>query len=173
RPSATTDKHGRYALTGVPAGDWRVQASAPSLLISAIGIATVTGDAPADVNLTLPGPDPLERVSVALGGGETTGASGQPTLSIDGRFVAFQSTASEIDASDTNGVYDIYVTDRASGVTERITRAYDGGNTDLGSIRPVISADGRWVAFQSSATNLVEGDTNGVYDVFLHDRHAG
>ena len=91
-----------------------------------------------------------------------------PALSADGRFVAFVSSAANLVAGDTNGVDDVFVTDMRTGRVERVS----GGNGPaFGS--PAISADGRYVAFRSEASTLVEGDTNGVADVFLTDRVSG
>ncbi|PWK80750.1 WD40 repeat protein [Lentzea atacamensis] len=91
-----------------------------------------------------------------------------PALSADGRFVAFVSSAANLVAGDTNGVDDVFVTDMVSGRVERVS----GGNGPaFGS--PAISADGRYVAFRSEASTLVEDDTNGVADVFLTDRASG
>ncbi|WP_198680744.1 TolB family protein [Lentzea terrae] len=91
-----------------------------------------------------------------------------PALSADGRFVAFVSSATNLVAGDTNGADDVFVTDMRTGRVERVS----GGNGPaFGS--PVLSADGRYVAFRSEASTLVEGDTNGVADVFLTDRVSG
>lgn len=91
-----------------------------------------------------------------------------PALSADGRFVAFVSSASNLVPGDTNGVDDVFVTDMRTGRVERVS----GGNGPAyGS--PAMSADGRYVAFRSEASTLVEGDTNGVADVFLTDRSSG
>lgn len=97
----------------------------------------------------------------------------------DGRFVGFVSTSSNLVAGDTNNVGDVFVRDRRTGVTERVSLGLKGaeGNGDsnfLGiATRPSISDDGRYVAFKSEATNLVRGDRNGVTDVFVRDRLAG
>lgn len=111
-----------------------------------------------------------ERISWAAGGGQTNAASRRPSVSDNGRYVAFESDASNLVADDSNGVSDIFVYDRHTGVTERVSVRSDGAQANFGSYAPVISADGRYVAFHSSATNLVDGDTNNVSDVFLHDR---
>ncbi|MEV6238133.1 hypothetical protein [Lentzea sp. NPDC051838] len=91
-----------------------------------------------------------------------------PALSADGRFVAFVSSASNLVPGDTNGQDDVFVTDMRSG---RVSRVSGGNGPAFGS--PAISADGRYVAFRSEASTLVEGDTNGVADVFLADRVSG
>src|SRR5207249_1268748 len=104
-----------------------------------------------------------ERVSV-------NGFSAGPALSADGRFVAFHSTGSNLVAGDTNGATDVFVHDRQTGTTERVSGASDGTQGNDASAGPALSADGRLVAFHSSATNLVAGDANRAYDVFVHDR---
>src|SRR5262249_50865216 len=113
------------------------------------------------------------RVSVSSAGAQANNGSLQPALSADGRFVAFQSSASNLVPGDTNGRSDIFVHDRVTGVTTRVSVADEGVQADGDSSQPTLSADGRFVAFSSSATNLVTGDTNGVMDVFVHDRLTG
>src|SRR5438094_565922 len=98
------------------------------------------------------------------------GFSAGPALSADGRFVAFHSTATNLVAGDTNGATDVFVHDRQTGTTERVSGASDGTQGNDASAGPALSADGRLVAFHSSATNLVAGDANRAYDVFVHDR---
>ena len=114
-----------------------------------------------------------ERVSVASDGAESNAACLGSALSADGRFVAFQSDATDLVASDTNGTTDVFVHDRQTGMTERVSVASDGTQANNASSYPALSADGRFVAFQSDATNLVAGDTNGATDVFVHDRQTG
>ena len=116
-----------------------------------------------------------ERVSVATGGAQASGASGSPSISADGRCVAFWSQASDLVPGDTNGAQDVFVRDRLAGTTERVNVDSSGAqaNGDSDSSRPQLSADGRFVAFDSFATNLVAGDTNGAADVSVRDRSAG
>ncbi len=116
-----------------------------------------------------------ERVSVSSDGGQGNGASGPfaTSLNADGRYVAFFSEASNLVPDDTNGEYDVFVRDRESGVTERVSVDSAGNQGNGPSQWPAISADGRYVAFPSGATNLVAGDTNNAWDIFLHDRQAG
>ena len=113
------------------------------------------------------------RVSVATGGGEVTGDSFNSALSGDGRFVAFESVATNLVAGDTNGASDVFVHDRQTGATTRVSVATGAVQAIGGSFLPAISNDGRFVAFHSAATNLVTGDTNGGTDVFVHDRQTG
>jgi len=112
------------------------------------------------------------RVSVASDGGEANGFSEFPALSADGRFVTFVSRADNLAPDDTNGRADVFVHDRQTGETSRISSASDGTPANGASREPAISADGRFVAFASAASNLVPGDTNGRDDVFVHDRQA-
>jgi Tol biopolymer transport system component len=113
-----------------------------------------------------------ERVSVGAGGTEAHGTSSLCSLSANGRFVAFASTAPNLVVGDSNGVRDVFVRDRALGTTERVSVSGTGATANAASGQPFISADGRFVSFTSGASNLVGSDTNGVSDVFLRDRAA-
>jgi hypothetical protein len=118
------------------------------------------------------------RVSVGVGNVQSNGNSYNASISYDARFVAFESDASNLIAGDnpTDGVTgfrDIFVSEiNSSGNTiaiERVSRASDGTAGNGNSYNAVISADGRYVTFESDASNLVANDTNGVRDVFVHD----
>jgi Tol biopolymer transport system component len=111
-----------------------------------------------------------KRVSVKSGGGQSNGDSGNPSISANGRFVAFWSEATNLVAGDTNGKFDIYVHDRWKKKTKRVSVKSDGGQSNGDVDIPSISGDGRFVAFRSDATDLVGNDTNGKIDVFVHDR---
>jgi Tol biopolymer transport system component len=114
------------------------------------------------------------RVSVATDGTEANGRSlGPPVLSADGRVVAFLSEASTLVPDDTNGRADVFVHDRRTGETTRVSVATDGTQGDDYSLEAALSADGRVVAFVSEARTLVPDDTNGRADVFVHDRRTG
>ncbi len=113
------------------------------------------------------------RVSVGAGGVEANNASLVPSISDDGRYVAFQSVATNLVAGDSNANWDIFVRDRQAAITERVSVASDESQGLLGSRDTAISSSGRYVVFNSDATNLVAGDTNSVRDVFLRDRTAG
>jgi Tol biopolymer transport system component len=114
------------------------------------------------------------RASVPNSGFQASGnSSGIPAISSDGRIVAFRSTATDLVAGDTNGQTDIFVRDRNAATTSRVSLTSTGTQANGGgSLSPVISADGRFVAFQSGATNLVAGDSNAVSDIFVRDRGA-
>lgn len=93
-------------------------------------------------------------------------------VSADGRYVAFYSYASNLVPGDTNGRYDVFIRDRQNGTTTLVSGGISGpGNGD--AFDPSVSADGRYVAFYSKATNLVSGGTNGQYQVFVRDRQTG
>lgn len=107
----------------------------------------------------------VERVSVDDLGGQSDDASGTPYISNDGRYVTFISAATNLVLGDTNGMDDVFVYDRNTDTIEDITIA--GDDTSEG---PVITPNGRYVAFSSASSNLVLGDTNSTYDVFVYDR---
>lgn len=111
----------------------------------------------------------VEKVSIPSGGGDGTGGSAMPAFSWDGRYVAFESNASNIVTDDSNTVSDVFVRDRATSTTRRVSLASDGSEGDGPSNAPAISGNGRFVAFTSNATNFAAGDTNAVSDVFLRD----
>ncbi|MCE7873036.1 hypothetical protein DYH09_22015, partial [bacterium CPR1] len=121
------------------------------------------------------------RVSVASDGTQGNADSGGTGLlalrvldvSDDGRFVVFQSDASNLVAGDTNGVTDVFRHDNQTGVTTRVSVATGDGQADGRSINPKVSGDGRFVVFGSLATNLDTRDQNGLADVFLHDTQTG
>jgi Tol biopolymer transport system component len=114
-----------------------------------------------------------ERVSLTDGGGQANLDSFIPCLSADGRYVAFQSFASNIVPGDTNDRIDVFVRDRSAGTTELASVALGGTIANDKSDNHSMSADGRFVTFRSDASNLVPGDTNGVGDVFVRDRLGG
>jgi uncharacterized repeat protein (TIGR01451 family) len=110
------------------------------------------------------------RMSVDSAGMEGNGASYSPSISADGRFVTFLSEANNLNSADTNNVRDVFLHDRVSKQTTRVSVDSSGVEANALSYGPSISADGRFVAFGSLANNLVPGDTNGSLDVFVRDR---
>lgn len=120
------------------------------------------------------------RISVDANAGDSDAASFEASTSADGRFVAFASDATNLVSSDSNGFADVFVRDRdpdgngtfdeGNAITVRVSLSHLAGESDGASGAPLISADGRHVAFESSATNLVGSDLNGFADVFVHDR---
>lgn len=101
------------------------------------------------------------------------GASWAPSISADGRYVAFTSTATNIVANDTNAVADVFVRDLVAGTTERASVDNDGNQSNGASGGARVSGDGQSVSYDSVATNLVVGDTNGTRDVFWWGRDNG
>lgn len=114
-----------------------------------------------------------EMASVSSAGVQGNAGSDYPSMSSDGRYVTFQSDASNLVAGDTNGFTDIFVRDLQTGTTVRVSVDSSGTQANNASQKPVISDNGRYIAFQSSATNLVAGDTNTEDDIFVHDLQTG
>jgi len=129
-------------------------------------------DTDADGIFDEPGAVLTERVSVDSSGGQSNGGSGQVGISGDGRYVTFHSVATNL-ADGANGPQSIFLHDRTTGATIRLSEAPDGANPDNTSNGAMIAANGPIVAFTSLATNLVAGDTNSTFDVFLYDPDAG
>jgi Tol biopolymer transport system component len=113
------------------------------------------------------------RVSVASAGPAGNDHSGDPEISGDGSVVVFDSLASNLVPGDTNLDSDVFLHDRASATTVRISVDAAGGEVDLDSVEASVSTDGNVVCFSSQATTLVPGDTNGVADVFIVERDRG
>jgi Tol biopolymer transport system component len=112
----------------------------------------------------------IELVSRNAGGTVGDGLSNRPSISADGNFVAFESSATNLVPGDTNGMQDIFVRDRAHATIERMSISTGGAEGNAKSAWPSISGDGRFVAFESEADNLVSGDTNATLDIFVRDR---
>ncbi len=111
----------------------------------------------------------LELISRSFTGGNGNNQSELPSISGDGRFVAFESSATNLVSTDTNGTTDVFVRDRLLGITILASLDSDEGQPTSSSNEAVISGDGRFVAFVSNATTLVSGDTNGEADLFVRD----
>jgi len=122
------------------------------------------------------------RISIAAGGGAANGSSYDPSVSTDGRYVAFVSDATNlVKGRDSNRASDVFVRDTVRNVTELISRRPSGGTANGPSTQPQMSADGAIVVFQSEASDLVCGgrcaladrDINLVADIFACDRNSG
>jgi uncharacterized repeat protein (TIGR01451 family) len=117
----------------------------------------------------------FDRVSVSSSGMQGDDYSGpadrSPAISANGRFVAFASWATNLVSGDTNTFLDVFVRDRQARTTDRVSVDSAGAQGNGASFRPAISDDGRFVAFESNATNLVPGVT-GAYQIYLHDRQG-
>ena len=142
----------------------------------------VTGDnnGHEDVFLTDTVTGSTTRISIGHDGSQGDGRSFLASISADGNFITYVSGATNILPNGTSA-WDVYVYDRNLGTTSLITIGYDGTNANSSSAHfsgsnqsaPAISADGRFIAFSSYASNLVPNDTNGLIDVFLYDQQTG
>ena len=113
------------------------------------------------------------RISVSFIGAQASADSFNPSISADGQFIAFASDAGNLDiVADTNGQRDIFLHDRETGLTRRISTAFDSSQSNGMSVAPAISGNGRHIAYPSRGTNLVTNDTNNMWDVFAHDRQG-
>lgn len=108
-----------------------------------------------------------ERVSLSSAGAESAGDCGEPSISGDGRFVAFSCARGGLVAGDQVGVAQVYVRDRQTGTTALVSRPPDGGAADGDSFAPAISGDGRAIAFSSEASNLYGGEADGRADLLI------
>jgi Tol biopolymer transport system component len=112
-------------------------------------------------------------VSVTVDGTPAAGTSGRPSISADGRFVAFASTAPNLVRGDNNGVPDVFVRDRRTGVTTRVSVSSTGAEANGPSGNPSISGDGRYVVFESRATNLITDNPGKFQNIYDHDLVSG
>ncbi len=114
------------------------------------------------------------RVSVRSNGDQATGGySGHPAISADGRWITYTSNAANLVDNDTNNTEDVFLFDRDTGLTRRVSVRSNGDQATGYSYLPAINADGRWTTYMSFAANLVDNDTNNTTDVFLFDRDSG
>jgi len=153
-----------------------LSADGKRVLFLSSGSNLVSGDTnrSADVFMRYRPNGTTHRISVSNSDAQGNGDSGGGVaVSPDGLYVAFSSGASNMVSSDTNAVTDVFVRDRIGGTTQRVSVNSDGVQGDDPSRGASISADGQSVAFDSFATNLVDGDTNSQSDVFVRDRVAG
>jgi len=121
--------------------------------------------------LSRAGDEGTSRISVGPAGRQANNESFDAAVSASGRYVAFSSEATNLVPGDSNDAFDVFVRDRRTDVTSRVSLRSGGKQGNSHSSDPAISGDGRYVAFTSSATNLVAGDTNRALDVFVHDRY--
>lgn len=115
----------------------------------------------------------VRRASVTGEGAQANGVSQGPSVSADGRYVAFESYASNLVAGDTNGTWDVFVKDMTTGLVRRVSTTADDAQVPANSYSAAISPNGRYVAFESDAANLVPGDGNGRIDVYVKDLSTG
>jgi hypothetical protein len=114
-----------------------------------------------------------ERVSIRTDGTQGNANSDYPALTYGGRSVLFSSAANNLVDGDNNLTLDVFLRDRMTGQTTRISLDTGGGDPNNWSQAPTVSADGRYVAYESRATDLIANDTNNEWDVLLRDREEG
>jgi Tol biopolymer transport system component len=168
--------------SGAPGNSWSIDQDSPSIssdgryvVFRSMATNLVSGGTNGTYHIfrrdTILGTTTL--ISVSSGGEEANGQSYSPSISADGRYVAFSSEASNLVSGDTTGRQDIFLRDTQNNATTRISVATNGTPGNAQSYYPSVSADGHYVAFDSIANNLVSGDTNNHWDVFLHDTLSG
>jgi hypothetical protein len=146
--------NGRYVVFTSPGGDM---------------LSGSDGNGIDDVYLWDRTTDSMERISVASGGGDANEISYQASVSNDGNLVAFTSLASNLASSDTNNRSDIYLRNRTTGVTSRVSVSSANVQGTSSSFYPAVAGNGRYIAFSSLSSNLVAADTNASIDVFVRD----
>jgi Tol biopolymer transport system component len=148
-----------------------ISADGRYVVLNSIARNLVPGDTndASDVFVHNRGTGQTTRISVSTGGRQANGASDSAAMSANRRYIVFASTASNLVEGDTNHASDVFLHDQASGVTTRVSVSGRGRQANGPSFMPEISSDGRYLAFQSFASNLVRGDTNGLTDVFVRD----
>lgn len=173
---------GDDALFGLAGDDALVGLDGADLLDGGIGVDYLRGgggddtyrvDDSRDAVVESGDPRPLVRVSAAADGTQANDTSFNPAISADGRFVAFGSLASNLVAGETNVVQDVFVKDLQTNAVVRASSDANGLQGNDTSFNPSLSADGRFVAFLSKATNLVPDDRNFTTDVFVKDLVTG
>lgn len=140
-----------------------------AVVVSGAGVPASVGAAAPDS----PPPDHVWLVSESLDGGPGSDDSVGPSMTRDGRLIAFSSRASDLVEDDDNGAYDVFVHDRPADTITRVNLAIGGGEGDADSFGAVISADGSTVAFASLATNLVEDEVNDQVQIYHLDLATG
>jgi hypothetical protein len=179
--SSGVEGSGNYFDSGIPPTPPSISADGQVVAFSSYATNLVVGDRNncMDVFVHDRSTGITERVSVSSSGAEGDWDSYNASISADGQIVAFESFARNLVAGDTNGIRDVFIHDRSTGITERVSVDSSGAERNNVSssfyplLGPRISADGQLVVFTCDSSNLVAGDTNGTWDVFVHDRSTG
>lgn len=145
-------------------GEWVAFQSQASDILSP---ATTSNRAHVYIRRMLPAPESPILVSRNTSGGEANSGSYYPAISTDGRYVGYTSDASDLVPGDTNGTFDVFLWDRITGTTARVSVRSEGMEANTASLYSAVSSDGRYVVFSSDASNLVDGDTNFIRDIFV------
>ncbi len=158
---AVTDANGDYELTGVPPFDFDLRQQVPDGFVQA-----APDRIPAAAGYTL--------INHQSNGDQTDGFTSNPMASMDGRFVIYESTATNLVPGDTNGEQDIFVYDVLLDTTTRVSVHTNGAESDAFSQMADISDDGRYAVFATTATTLTDDTvTASTYNIFLHDLQTG
>jgi Tol biopolymer transport system component len=173
RQTGATERVSVDSAAGTEADNILPAVSADGRFVAFVSVQAALLNSSADVLVRDRATGQTERMNVQIANVAGTANSISPAISADGRFVAFASNASNLVAGDTNNSFDVFVRDRQTGTTERVSVDSTGAEGNFFSSSPVMSADGRFVAFVSAASNLVAGDTNNSFDVFVRDRQTG
>jgi Tol biopolymer transport system component len=152
-----------------------ISADGDHIVFESIATNLVAGDANGqqDIFVRDRSAGKTRRVNISSAGTQANGVSAEPSISSDGSVVAFYSGASTLVSGDSNGLWDVFIRIRTAGKTRRVSVSSAGAQGNGNSLEPAVSANGRFVAFTSAATNLVGGDNNVSTDIFVHDRKTG
>ena len=156
-------------------GQWKPSISRDARLVSFVSYATNLGDVDFDMDVFIINTrsGAVIEASNTSTGGRSNGDSFNPTLTPDGRYLVFESYASNLVPEDTSRTGDIFIRDLVLGTLTRVSTSSTGEEANDRSYSPSISDDGRFVTFRSDASNLVDGDTNNFGDVFIKDLVSG
>lgn len=143
------------------------------ILIASLAAVTVQQSGAVLMPTAVRATDQTERVNLNSNGSQANEDSDRPDISGNGRYVVFSSRATNLIAGDSNGKQDIFLHDRDTGITTRVSNRTGGEQANGDSFAPAISSDGRIIVFYSLASNLVADDTNGKTDIFAHNRENG
>ena len=186
-PSWAYPRPGRYELASVSPVKAAAGDPTPNVSTSISGNGRYVAFDSADQTLVVPDLNPdtdifvrdrlsgtIEIASVASDGSQAIGipftrGTREPVISLGGRVVAFTSSAANLVAGDSNNAADVFVHHLGSGTTLRVSVGRGGEEANGTSENPSVSANGRYVAFTSEASNIVDGDTNEAWDIFVHD----
>ena len=174
--SAATIRVSRSSLGSQGNGDsFDARVSDTGQFVAYVSLATnlVSGDTNQQADVFTFDVQTGQTRRVQAAGVQPNGSSYSPSISGDGNLIAVESDATNLVGADTNDSTDVFVFDRSTGAIVMISKGWDGGQADGPSYRPRISSDGLTVVFESLATNLVPGDTNGFLDVFAADLASG
>ena len=169
-PANNTEKADIFAAKTESTGNQKNETIEPTTLPAK---QMNTSSSPEEKNSSLHSLGITTRVSISSEEIQGDYSSDYSSVSSDGRYVAFESSSSNLVNGDTNTYRDIFVYDRQTGGTTRISVSSAGIQSNFVSDYSSINADGRYVAFESDSSNLVSGDTNGSTDAFIHDRQTG